>query len=1223
MLCACQSIATLPHLIVIIRESCCLLLRIAAIALLSLLTSLTSAANYLSDADRDYLSAHPVLNVGILNNSWLPYWGGLELAPQGIHHDYAMSFARELGIQIRYQGYDSIHEMLLGLKNKEVDMVIGFGKTPSRANDFLFSLPLYKNVRVIWLRDKALELEPLESLKWVCVEKTSYCEVLAERGYRNIITARNYQAAAQMILQGLADATISNYVSLSHFLSEKEVSQGKVLFDKSLGTQINRVLFNKEQRKLKSIIDKVILAEQRGLTRSRIHSKDIYFLNDQASLRLLFDEGREQVIRYTIEEETFPLSYRDRDGKVKGYVHDILDRISMRSVLEFEYVPAEGRDVLQMLEDGVVDLLPARNYQGVDQRDFLVTEPYANITFDMVESTADYQERNLAILDRTGNYYSYLDVNRNYRNVRVFRELKELLPQLESGKVSHALMNRDLIHQLLIDDHSDHFKPLADSLETEYVVKLAMVVRKDDPMFHDMLNSALKTFSAKEIDSIQSAYRKVMLHFGYDKQQVIIYSLIALCLALLIVLLFSLWSTRLKDSLRQSEKVVELSQHQISWLTKLLDTIPSMISISDSKGRLVLSNQAYQASFRQCRENGCIELESICSFLNLSEREQAEFEEIIQVPASECGMGERFYHVTRKAIIHDQMEMTHYLTLFSDISDLKQTELALRESNRAALQAVEARNQFLAVVSHELRTPIAAMLGLMEILSHRLSNSESQQLLDNAIRSAERLSLHVNDILDFSKIEASQLQLDIQEYRIIEELGPVLRSFEASAQLKGLQFNVDWQPTAYIDAQYDALRVNQIVSNLLSNAVKFTEVGQIKVAISCDEKALSIEIVDTGCGMTEAQLECIFQPFVQADTSITRRFGGTGLGMSIVKSLLDLMGGTIAFHSELEQGTKVSVWIPVKGCAYTSDIEVTHYLGASDLVMAWFEKWSTRRNVAHGVPKFVDWSLSPMDNLYPDLLLKQWLAHESNNVRLPNEQVTCQLQGRVLIVDDEPINRLLMQKQLKEIGITSVALADGEQAYRYLQQHAEGIDLLITDCHMPIMDGFELTAKTRSDILSFATKPIVGCTAEDSRIAAEKATSAGMDKVIYKPYSLAQLQRVLAHYLPEQVQQADTNANWLNEYQEEEREEMANVVIESFSFDIEQLEQEGADVAAIAHRVKGAAGALLLHELAALAKRVEQQKELEHVERNKQQLILSMQTVVEQANAWLASSKGE
>ncbi|ENH7396003.1 transporter substrate-binding domain-containing protein [Vibrio vulnificus] len=1173
--------------------------------------------------DKKYIESNPIINVGFYDNTWLPNVGGDLIYPQGIDGIYADVLNDALNGKVIFKGYKSIDLLLNALIKNNIDMIIGLEKTEKRSKNFLFSMPMYSSYRLLWIKSEISENKKLESIKWGCILGSSDCEILERLNYDKIIKTINYSSLNKALKNGDAEGVISTHSSISHFLTEKELKNGEVILDASLGKQIRRFLFNKNNNKLQSIVNKVLLAEQRSLTRSRIHSKDIYFLNDQASLRLLFDEGREQVIRYTIEEETFPLSYRDRDGKVKGYVHDILDRISMRSVLEFEYVPAEGRDVLQMLEDGVVDLLPARNYQGVDQRDFLVTEPYANITFDMVESTADYQERNLAILDRTGNYYSYLDVNRDYRNVRVFRELEQLLPQLESGKVSHALMNQDLIHQLLIDDHRDHFKPLADSLETEFVVKLAMVVRKDDPMFHDMLNTALKTFSVKEIDSIQSAYRKVMLHFGYDKQQVIIYSLIALCLALLIVLLFSLWSTRLKDSLRQSEKVVELSQHQISWLTKLLDTIPSMISISDSKGRLVLSNQAYQASFRQCRENGCVDLESVCSFLHLSEREQAEFEEIIQVPASECGMGERFYHVTRKAILHEQMEMTHYLTLFSDISDLKQTELALRESNRAALQAVEARNQFLAVVSHELRTPIAAMLGLMEILSHRLSNSESQQLLDNAIRSAERLSLHVNDILDFSKIEASQLQLDIQEYRIIEELGPVLRSFEASAQLKGLQFNVHWQPTAYIDAQYDALRVNQIVSNLLSNAVKFTEVGQIKVAIACDENALSIEIVDTGCGMTEAQLDCVFQPFVQADTSITRRFGGTGLGMSIVKSLLDLMGGTIAFHSELEQGTKVSVWVPVKGRAYASEIEVAHYLGASDVAMAWFEKWGTRGNAVHGLPKFVDWSLSPMDNLYPDVLLKQWLAQESDNVRRPNEQVTRQLQGRVLIVDDEPINRLLMQKQLKEIGITSVALADGEQAYRYLQQHGEGIDLLITDCHMPIMNGFELTAKTRSDILSFAAKPIVGCTAEDSRIAAEKAMSAGMDKVIYKPYSLAQLQRVLAHYLPEQVQQADTNANWLKEYQEEEREEMANVVIESFRFDIEQLEQEGADVAAIAHRVKGAAGALLLHELAALAKRVEQQKEPELVERNKQQLILSMQMVVEQANAWLASSKGE
>ncbi|EPQ9414174.1 TPA: ATP-binding protein [Vibrio vulnificus] len=931
------------------------------------------------------------------------------------------------------------------------------------------------------------------------------------------------------------------------------------------------------------------------------------------------------VIKYTISEKLFPLSYVNDNGEFVGIIHELMEELSLRSDFYFYYIKPNGRSIIKMLEEGVVDILPAQNDISLSKEKFSSSIKYLDVYFDIFENVGRNENSYIAVLTDIDNDSFFLNLYYPQENVKIYSTLDGILSDLKLGNISHILINKDWMYQNLSTRSLSALKELESKLfNSTFKVSVGMVVRKDSESILKSIQILLSGFTDKEISILKSTYENIKLNFSNRKGDFLIYALLLLFFVLLFVIFLSFKADDLKNSLNKSEKVVKLSQDQINWLRKLLNTIPSMISIVDAKGRIVLSNQAYQDAFRQCQSNGCaINGISACTFLSSSASERTEFEKIIQVPPRSCKLGGKFYYVTRKAIMHEEMEMTHYLILFNDISELKNTELALRESNRAAVQAVEARNQFLAVVSHELRTPIAAMLGLMEILSHRLSNSESQQLLDNAIRSAERLSLHVNDILDFSKIEASQLQLDIQEYRIIEELGPVLRSFEASAQLKGLQFNVYWQPTAYIDAKYDALRVNQIVSNLLSNAVKFTEVGQIKVAIACDENALSIEIVDTGCGMTEAQLDCVFQPFVQADTSITRRFGGTGLGMSIVKSLLDLMGGTIAFHSELEQGTKVSVWVPVKGRAYASEIEVAHYLGASDVAMAWFEKWGTKGNAVHGLPKFVDWSLSPMDNLYPDLLLKQWLAQESDNVRLPNEQVTCQLQGRVLIVDDEPINRLLMRKQLKEIGITSVALADGEQAFRYLQQHGEGIDLLITDCHMPIMDGFELTAKTRSDILSFAAKPIVGCTAEDSRIAAEKAMSAGMDKVIYKPYSLAQLQRVLAHYLPEQVQQADTNANWLKEYQEEEREEMANVVIESFRFDIEQLEQEGADIAAIAHRVKGAAGALLLHELAALAKRVEQQKEPEYVERNKQQLILSMQTVVEQANAWLANSKGE
>ncbi|HAS6346874.1 transporter substrate-binding domain-containing protein [Vibrio sp. IRLE0018] len=1173
--------------------------------------------DYLSKADRDYLASHPVLKVGVLSGGWLPYWGGMGLAPQGIHHDYAMSFARELGVQIEYQGYDSIRQLLQGVKEGEVEMVIGFGKTPERANDYLFSSPLYKNVRVIWLRDQQLKNEPLNSLKWVCVEKTSYCEVLSQRGYQNIMTAQNYRAAAQMILQGLADATISNYVSLSHYLSEKKVTQGKVIFDKSLGTQINRVLFTKDKTQLKSIIDKLILAEERGLTRGRIHSKDIYFLNDQASLRLLFEEGREQVIRYTIEEETFPLSYRDGDGEVKGYVHDLLNRISMRSVLDFEYVPANGRDVQQMLEDGLVDLLPARNIEEVDQRDYWVTAPYTKIRFEMVETTAKYQKPHMAVLDRTGNYYSYLDINSQYKNIRVFRSLETVLPLLESGEVTHVLMNRDLINQLLIDDHRDYFKPLENHLDEKFDVSIAMVVRKDDPVLKDMLDSALNTFSPHEIETIQAAYRKVTLSFGYDKQQVIIYALMGLCFVLLMTLLFLLWWSRMRSSLRKTEKVVELSQNQITWLTQLLDTIPSMIYISDSSGRIVLSNHAYKQSSEQCVERGCTTVKYTCSFLNVAQYGAREFEEIIQVPASDCGMGERFYLVTRKAITHENGEMTHYLTLFNDISELKHSELALRESNRIALQAVEARSQFLAVVSHELRTPIAALVGLLELLSSRTQSQENQLLINNAIQSAGRLSLQVNEILDFSKIEAKQLQLEIEKYRMMDEFGPVLRSFEASAQVKGLAFELNWQPTAIVDAHFDALRVNQIISNLLSNAIKFTQHGKISVDIITNAESLRLRITDTGCGMTQSQLTSIFQPFVQADSTITRRFGGTGLGMSIVKSLLDLMNGDIECQSELGKGTQIDVTLPIKGEIFNAGFEVEQSYYGDERICSWLYCWNVKvRDDALNSVSF-DMLASEQGNLYPDLLLQELLKNEQNASQAQVIQSVGQLVGHVLVVDDEPINRLLMQKQLNEIGVTSVAVADGEQAYERLIESGDRFDLLITDCHMPKMDGFELTKKVKAQVSSFSGKAVIGCTAEDSRLGAEKAHSAGMDKVIYKPYSLAILFRVLSKYLPEQQGQEEPTATWLDEYREEEREEMANVVIESFSFDIEQLLHADADVTSIAHRVKGAAGALMLNELAALAKSVEQQNDLSQIEAEKQKLIMAMRSVVAQATTWL------
>ncbi len=1192
-------------------------LRFITIILCSLISSFVSAMNYLSEEDRNYLVANPIFKIGVLNGDRLPYWGGMNTAPYGIHHDYAMNFVRELGIQIKYQGYESIDQLLQAIKMGEVDMAIGFGKTPERSDDYLFSLPLYKNTRVIWFRDANLENKPFDSLKWVCVEKTSYCELLRQRGYQNIITTNNYHSIAEFILQGKADATISNYVTLSHYLSEEEINKGKVILDKSLGIQINRVLFNKKHTQLKSIIDKLIFAEQRGLTKGRIRSEDIYFLNDQSSLKLLFEEGRDKVIRYTIEEEMYPLSYKDVNGDTKGYIHDLLDRISMRSVLEFEYVPSEGRDVLQMLSDGIVDLLPVRNVLEVDQGNYLATESFTKIEFEMVETTADYINSELAILDRTGDYFSYLVVNDEYKNVRVFQSMEIVLSKLKNGEITHLLMNKDLINQLLIDENHDYFKVLENQQDIAFEVNIAMVVRKNESSLKNMLDKALNTFSPYEIELIKAAYRKVTINFGYDKKLVVIYILLGISILFFITIIYLVFWSKINNELQVKENILKLSYSQIDWLKQLLDTTPSMIYISDCSGKIVLSNSAYNNSLKHCQNKNCGNNYNFCSLLNVNSEALCEFEEVIQVPTGDCNTEDRFYSVIRKAIIRENGDVTHYLTVFNDISELKHSELALRESNRLAEQAVEARNQFLAVVSHELRTPIAGLVGLLEILSSRKQTQDNQLLIDNAIQSALRLSLHVNDILDFSKIEAKQLKLEIAKYLIINEFGPTFRTFEASAQTKGLIFNLNWHPNAIMEAHFDTLRVNQIISNLLSNAIKFTQHGKVSVDVFTTIDTLRFRIVDTGCGMTESHLTSIYQPFVQADSSITRRFGGTGLGMSIVKNLLDLMNGEIEFQSELGKGTQIEVTIPIKGEIFDGGFEVEQGFCDDVRIQSWLHCWNVK--VLDEVVNSASFGMlvSEQDNLYPDLLLLELKKTGDRAPQGTSFQPTGKLCGHVLVVDDEPINRLLMQKQLNEIGLTSVAVADGAQAYERLVENGEEFDLLITDCHMPKIDGFELTKMVKELVSSFEGKAVIGCTAEDSRLGREKAHAAGMDKIIYKPYSLSILFQVLSKYLPTEQEQEESTATWLDDYREEERAEMANAVVESFSLDIDLLSQPDADVASIAHRVKGAAGALMLNELSGLAKRVEQQSDLSRIEVDKQKLILAMRSVVTQATLWL------
>ncbi len=1171
------------------------------------------AEDYLDLSEREYLQNKSRLTIAALKDMWMPYWGGSVQDPIGIEHDFASGLAQELGVAIDYKEFDSVEALLEAVNMGKADMVIGFAHTPDREGKFLFSDPLYENLLVIWLRDKNMAEKPLESLRWVCIQATSYCEMLKTRGYPNTIIAPNYTSSVEMIRQGVADATITNYVSLNHFLSQNRFALGKVIFDLDLGSQINRVLINLNEPLLLSAINKVIEADKNGLTKNKLNSSDIYFLNDQASLGILRNENVDTVVRYTLQDDFFPISYFDeKNQKYKGYVHDLLERMSAKSILKFEFVPAYGRDVEELLRDGKVDLIPFFNMNHIDDRDFIHTGKYSEVTFDYIQSLKPYSKKITAILDRTGRFNNYIAALSNLTDVKVYRTIYDFEQALTRNEFTHGLVNRHLTDQMLINGHQGLFKLSSLEEDPNPHADVTMLVRKDMLGLQNMLQRVLATFSQSEIDEIEAFYDRVTVRLGYDKQQVLISTLVTLCVVLGIGLALTLSLSHLRTKLRSSEQVAQLSFGQLRWLMALLDAVPNMLFISDQKGEVILANATYRNSYQACCNNECTQQRPECAFMGLPQEIDAEYSMVIQVPETHCAIGGCHFHVMRRAIYHPISQQQVYLTLFNDITELKQTEQALRDSNQQALQAVEARNHFMAVISHELRTPIAAMLGLMELLGARLKNSESQLLLTNAISSAERLKLHVNDILDFSKIEAQQLSLDIAQYNLADELGPLLRGFEASAQLKHVQFEVIWSPSVLLLANFDALRFNQIVTNLLSNALKFTEQGRVVVKVEVADQHLNIVVEDTGCGMTQAQIESIFVPFVQADSTITRRFGGTGLGMSIVSNLIELMQGNIEIHSQLGQGTQIRVTLPVPVAPCDEFQHQVLAISHRSPYLLWAQVLGIR------VAGSQYWVEKSSHNLYPDLLLNK-VRSTMNSIGEQSEST--QLQGHILVADDDPINRLLMRKQLSQLGISATLVSDGRQAFDKLAAHPEQYDLLITDCHMPELDGFSLTRKVKQEIPQFQGV-VIGCTAEDSRLAAEQAEQSGMDKVIYKPYSLMTLRETLSLYLTTQVVGVVASA-WLEAYEPDEQQEMASVVVDSFTQDIALLNQADCDVKALAHRIKGAAGALQLSQLAELAKTVEKQNSPQQLVVDKQQLINAMYEVVEQAQQWLNQHQSE
>ena len=1172
----------------------------------------------LSNADRDWLTAHGPIRLGVPSIPWPPF--DLFSASgeyRGISADYLALLKDRLGLQIDVKRFGSFAEALEALREGRIDAMPSMARTPERETFAVFTLPYIRSQPVIVCRKDDSSIHALADLagKTIAIEKgfaaREYLKDLRGISFLDYVGTKD---ALEAVSVGKANAYVGSLISSTYIIDREAISNLEVRSATGLPISDIRFAVNINEPELARVLDHGIasISEQgHDVIRKRWIGVAGLGVDWRATARIavpvagalisiilviLIWNGRlrRQVARRRAAEEalatqmnfqvalleTLPvcIAYKDIEGRYLG---------CNQAYLEFAGLTRESIIGKTNLE--IEEFSEDRRRRGYEQ-DMAVLQSGDGFHAEDHVPFLDGRTRDILLWKRPfraadGSLGGVITIS---IDVTDRKDAERALAQQSS--LQTALLE-NLPALIAYKDTEARFVGCNRIYEEAFGISRQNLIGKTTLDIAGFPDEQRQRGYAQDLDVLRTGitlHHQEQIVFVDGKEHDIL-----------------LWRIPFKlpdgtpaglisitvDVSEQKEAERALAD-QLIYQRALIDTVPNPIYIKDYEARFIGCNRAYETAFGVTREEiiGKTVLEA--AHVQADRRRQLYERDLDLLRTNgKAFRQDRFTFGDGKT--HDALYWIHSFDLadgrvgglvgaFVDITETKALEQQALEAERRLREVADtanrAKSSFLAAMSHEIRTPMNGVLGMLELLSLTRLDTEQRSNVEVVRESGRSLLRIVDDILDFSKIEAGMLDLRPEPTSLADLVRGVGEVYSGAASAKRLVLAVKINPNLNPAVLVDPLRLRQILNNFVSNALKFTPEGSITIAAELvgrenDTDTISFAVTDTGIGISEENQKKLFQPFVQAEGDTTRRFGGTGLGLVICRRLADLMGGAVEMDSAVGRGTTMRLVVPLP---LADPAEIAR---KDDTNSATLTALQARRPAPSVDTAIAEGTL-------------------------------------VLVADDHPTNRLMLTRQLNLLGYAAETVEDGKQALEAWRSGRFG--LVLADCHMPEMDGYDLAQSIRDAESNNgnARIPIIACTANVLEGEAEACLAAGMDAYLPKPVELGALLRMLDTWLPlpaggeaaPAVAREIPPVSAANGADESpiDRAKLAEVSMGDADFERDMLADfrdaldedakhlalaldadDNTDITRIAHRLKGASRAVGATDLAAISERME------------------------------------